>query len=265
MKTHRLISIVGAFLLLTVAAQADWNPGDPHKMHYPQLPDPNGWDVNITADMMFDDWQCSQSGPVSDLHFWTSWQNDMPSDIIWIDVEIWKDMPEEDPDNVLGYSYPRDEVWSIRLQPGEWTEHHYGSGDQGWLDFQNPPPTQPGHPGYVLHDHQEFYQINIDDIENPFIQQEGEIYWVGIHAGVSDISTALGWKTTMDNWNDDAVYWWTFPDQEPPEDPDWREMIDPITGESIDMAFVITPEPNVITMILVTSGGFLFIRRKFMY
>jgi len=27
-------------------AFADWAPGDPHKMHFPQEPDPYGWDVD---------------------------------------------------------------------------------------------------------------------------------------------------------------------------------------------------------------------------
>lgn len=32
-------------LAFGVPALADWNPGDGHKMHFPQLPDEDGWNV----------------------------------------------------------------------------------------------------------------------------------------------------------------------------------------------------------------------------
>jgi len=32
----------------TGPVRADWDPGDGHKMHFPQLPDPEGWDVRIS-------------------------------------------------------------------------------------------------------------------------------------------------------------------------------------------------------------------------
>ena len=56
--------------MIAVPALADWDIGDGHKMHYPQLPDPNGWDVNLTGNKVFDDWRCGGSGPVDDIHFW---------------------------------------------------------------------------------------------------------------------------------------------------------------------------------------------------
>ena len=66
-------------VLLCVAALAgpalaDWDPEDGHKMHFPQLPDPNGYDVS--AYCLTDDWTCSETGPVTDIHFWGSCQGD---------------------------------------------------------------------------------------------------------------------------------------------------------------------------------------------
>ncbi len=57
--------------------QCGWQSGDPHKMHFPQLPDVEGWDVDVTyANILADDWKCSETGPVEDIHFWYSWLGD---------------------------------------------------------------------------------------------------------------------------------------------------------------------------------------------
>jgi len=73
---RRVVSAGLAIVLSAVGAAADWQPADGHKMHFPQLPDEEGWDVNATAPMILaDDWRCSQSGLVTDIHFWGSWRD----------------------------------------------------------------------------------------------------------------------------------------------------------------------------------------------
>ena len=242
-KCFVVLSVVVVCTGAALPVSADWFPEDGHKMHFPQLPDPTGWDVSLVADTMFDDWQCSSTGTVDDVHFWTSWRGDQPSDLLWIDLSIWSDVPANDPSNQLGISYPGAELWADRFQPGEWRIAAPEVGLQGWFNPQ-PPEDQV----VIPNDHQLYYQINIEDIENPFVQEEGKIYWLGIHIGPSDPNTAIGWKTSQDHWNDDAVYWWTIPGS----NVSWRELIDPATGESLDMAFVITgsavPEPGSLVL-----------------
>jgi hypothetical protein len=47
-----------------------------HKMHFPQLPDLEGWDVYaVYPKTLADDWQCSETGEVLDIHFWGSWRD----------------------------------------------------------------------------------------------------------------------------------------------------------------------------------------------
>ncbi|MCJ7578787.1 MAG: hypothetical protein MUO91_10085, partial [candidate division Zixibacteria bacterium] len=47
-----------------------------HKMHFPQLPDLEGWDVYaVYPKTLADDWKCSATGPVTDIHFWGSWKD----------------------------------------------------------------------------------------------------------------------------------------------------------------------------------------------
>ena len=71
----RLIPLL-CLAVFTLPAWADWQPGDGHKMHFPQLPDENGWDVKGCEGIcLADDWECSESGPVTDIHFWGSWKN----------------------------------------------------------------------------------------------------------------------------------------------------------------------------------------------
>ena len=53
MKTVLTALVISGTLILGAApAAADWDPnGEPatnHKMHYPQYPDPSGWDVDFT-------------------------------------------------------------------------------------------------------------------------------------------------------------------------------------------------------------------------
>ena len=74
------------------------------------------------------------------------------------------------------------------------------------------------------------------------------------------MGTEFGWKTSLDHWNDDATYYYTIDGIDPPY---WNELIDPVQGVSLDMAFVITtiPEPSTIVLLMIGTGA-LFIRRS---
>ena len=151
-------------------AFADWDPGDGHKMHYPQLPDPNGWDVYNFQTLLGDDWQCSSSGPVTDIHFWGSWQGDDPirNDLLVFDISIWSNRPAgqiEPPP----FSTPEERLWQRTFSYPEFNVRGPQTGDQGWLE---PPDV------FIRPDHNLFWQYNITNIQDPFIQQQGEIYWL---------------------------------------------------------------------------------------
>ncbi len=262
MKTGWTMGVVlcVAWLLLVSPAMADWVVGDGHKMHSPQMPDPDGWDIDVLTDTVYDDFECAQSGPIDDVHFWVSWKgedalNPVPgANITWIDISFHGDIPADQ--SGLGFSHPDslmygDPLWTKRFLPGEFTYwQDYGTplgltGDQGWFS--------PEEPTVIEDDHTLFHQINITEIPNAFVQEEGTIYWLGIHIGVADINTSIGWKTTPieNGWNDDATYWY---------DGGWNELFDPVSGESLDMAFVITPEPA--TLSLLVLGGMAALRRR---
>lgn len=237
----------------TIPMYAHWDPGDDYKMHYPQLPDPEGWDVyaeyqdggypgwpwwGCTKRGLADDWQCNESGYVEDIHFWGSWKGDVVGYTGNIYVAIFED----------DSGTPGDILWDNVFEVGDYQVREYGGGDQGWFD----PYT-----GYYKEsDHDNIYQYNIPFIEDPFYQEEGTIYWLGL--SMNFVGCEWGWKTSQDHFGADAAYLLNF--QYPPAWWDWRELIDPVTSQSLDLAFVITPEPS--TVCLLGLGALALLRKR---
>lgn len=244
-----IVSLAATLFSGASVARGDWIPGDPYKMHFPQLPDPQGWDVNFTfPKVLADDWLCTETGPVQDVHFWFSFQHDLIAPITGVHVSIHSDIP--DPDGPFGplYSKPGEVLWERHFAPtdSELTIRGPFSGMQGWLD-PNPPVTA------QRPDHQTFYQMNIENIRQPFIQEQGKIYWLDLWMTLANPDARVGWKTSLEHFQDDAVW-----DDLPLGAAPWQELRDP-TGISLDMAFVITPEP---TMAVLGLCGMSLLRRR---
>jgi uncharacterized repeat protein (TIGR01451 family) len=205
-----------------------------HKMHYPQLPDPNGWDIVSTLGyavnpgiLTADDFMCTKSGPITDIHFWGSWVADEVAPILGFYLSIH--------DNIPGppYSMPGAELWSAYVADFEVTLE--GGGAEGWYDPNS---------GWWFHpDHSMYFRYDIDSIPEPFVQDSGTIYWLNVMADIGPPGYAglpgwplWGWKTSISpHFEDDAVWsLWTPPGYT------WEPLEDPRTGVSLDMAFVIT-------------------------
>ena len=205
-----------------VPEECDWQPGDPYKMHYPQLPDEAGWDVMATEPVVLaDDWMCSDTGWVKDIHFWGSWKNGIEGEILYFVLSIHEDIPaEQNPD---GYSKPGATLWERDIAVFNATPIDPPTAE-GWYD--------PSTGEYIIDDHQAYFQYNVClDEPDWFWQEEGTIYWLNISAVVADpAQTSWGWKSTLDHWNDDAVWaYWGELNWIEIYEPEW-EPFDPITN-----------------------------------
>lgn len=243
-----LIAVAVVLSFLAAPAAANWYPGDGHKMHFPQLPDPYGWDVEISSydnqHELADDWKCSSSGPVGDIHFWYSVEGDADTVIDCVAASIYLD------DRTGDYSKPGQLRWSRAFNNFS-VVHDYGDGIglQGFAD--------PQEGTWQADNHSLYHQINITEIDDPFIQEEGTIYWLGLHVWWDGTHEPVGWKTSKDHFEDIAV----FRDLTGA----WIPLDEQYCGapEPLSLAFVITPEPG--TFVLLAMAGvsaLLFVWRK---
>ena len=284
-KKSLFISVVVALVALAGGvSRADWDPGDPHKMHYPQLPDltTTGMDVLAnapypgatapTAKILADDWQCSDSGPVTDIHIWGSWLEDI------LPTRQQGDLAIQDPENVVfrlsiladipaepggGHSRPGEKLWERLYSPVHpgWTWRQYQS--KILESFYDPNINQ------IIGVDTEVYQYNFFiDPADAFQQEEGTIYWLEVVAAALDLQAVFGWKTSLDHFNDDAVWGDVVGvDPDPSADPqEWFQLRYPadhqFRGQSIDLAFVITPEPATLGLLLLGGLAMMLSRSR---
>jgi hypothetical protein len=228
-----------------------------YKMHWPQLPDPNGWDVRASSSpptdpdpdglrkVLADDFLCSSNGLINHITFWGSWFSNMFDEaasyqgIANIHLSIHADIPAGE---LAQWSMPQvPALWQIDFDPAfppqGWTvlpPQEEEPSRQGWYDPNTGQWQTNNHDRYFR------YEIFIPN-EMAFEQMEGTIYWIDISV---DTKVGLwGWKTSRSpHFNDDAV-WADLPVNDPLQ---WNELRDPLDEAiSLDLAFIIdeyTPE-----------------------
>jgi hypothetical protein len=235
----------------TGAATADWEVGDPATFY--QLPDPTGWDVySEWCSGVANDWTASETAPITDIHFWGSWKNDMIGEIGEVLIQIF------DNDVSGSFARPGNQIWECVFSNDDSNPNNdytsrllYPEGDLGWYDPR-------GINDWHINDHVEMYQCSIPNINNPFTQEAGHTYWLMISTHCE--GGEWGWKTSTDVVGNSSVFWDTFGywggNYQQLKQP--YGYSDPRTP--LDVAFVLTiPEPA--TLLLFAFSG-LFLKRR---
>jgi hypothetical protein len=273
-----LMAVVLPVVLYSGPARADWNMNDPYK--WLQLPDlrvepgipPLGIDVDVTdrappgpppdglPRVVADDFLCTKPDLITDIHIWGSWKfNNLPfgnnPNGVMFRLSIHSDVPaNENPQGL--FSKPGPILWEMEFQPTQYVSRVWESGvPEGWYD----PATQL----YIPNADDICWQYNFRIPDALAFLQQGTtthplVYWLDVDAVVQDPNPEVefGWKTSFQHWNDDAT--WQLDIVDPPIN-SWNELRypggHPLYPRSIDMAFVITPEPGSVVMLL---GAALF-------
>ncbi len=150
MKKPNLKFCIALVFVLTLCispyAKADWNEGDPNKMHWPQLPDltTTGMDVNTSMTFLADDFECTEDGPITDIHIWGSFVDDaLPVEgegSLIFQLEISSNIPEQEPmfaPQVLAddfYCETTGPITDIHIW-GSWYHDYPPFGDPGQVTF----------------------------------------------------------------------------------------------------------------------------------
>ena len=230
------------------AGQEWWRGGEcgsvcwlTHKMHWPQSPadiedgvNPR-LDVSLGRVVLADDFVCTETGPIQYIVIWGGFLNNVlpegGSDSLTFELSIYADVPATG-DN---WSRPGRQMWTRIFDPGQYTRR---TEDNRWTEAWYDPADGVYLPERAeeLQEREE-YSFCIE--EEPFVQEQGTIYWLAVRDLSADPNEyTFGWTTTglEKRWNDRAVYLQT-------EDEGWIELSYPeehrLVGQPLGLAFVI--------------------------
>ena len=204
-------------------------PADTNTVKFVQWPKTiGGYDVyDRTVLFLADDFRCTNTGPITDIHIWCSYSNDEVSNPpIWL--SIWSDVPAGPTNN---YSHPGQLLWQQSFTPDKYQRYFWGCGAEKFY--------MPWGSGFYLPDTQVYYYVFYPT--NAFLQQgtpqSPVTYWLSVYCLDNSF---FGWKTSTNAFQDAAV--WAF--WPPSTGNTWTPMTDPDFGGPLNMAFKITTSTN---------------------
>ena len=196
-----------------------------------------GYDVDNNYYVLADDFVCTNSGPITDIHLWGSWLFDTPVTntlVFWLGI-----YDDVQPGPGSNFSHPGTNLlWQQWFGPGQYSESKWATGQEYFLD--------PGSQQIIGGDTQAWYYCFYPS--NPFTQSGNltapKTYWLAAYAQLPAGTSggASGWKTTTNLLHDISVHA-LWPGVPPTNNPGWTPTLLP-TGGPLDLAFKLTTPTN---------------------
>jgi hypothetical protein len=194
---------------------------------------PGGTNVNASQNLtLADDFLCTNTGPVTDIHLWGSWLKDNIDPNVIFTLSIWSDVPKQTNGGTIIPSHPGVVLWSEPFGPGEYYQCPYASAPEQFYD--------PSIFTVLGNDTNVYYLCFYP--RQPFRQQGTATaptnYWLSVNAQTSAAGQALfGWHTSFEFYNDVPVW------GNGPNPPAWNTLTDTF-GNPLSMAFKLTTPTN---------------------
>ena len=224
-KLFPLLPLASILLLAATPVRADWpNTNATKWVQYPDLS--FGVDFAATQPLILaEDFQCTDPGPITDIHIWAAWVGNTPDPNTVVTLGIWTDVPA-----IPGgpFSHPGRLLWSQAFGPGQYAVRPWMTAPE---IFWNPDTGFQGSDNLIFQ--YNFYPTT------PFVQQGSanapQTYWLSVTA--AQTTAMFGWKTSTNQWSDVAVYGHV---QGGTALGDWQRTYDPRTQAPLSFAFALT-------------------------
>jgi hypothetical protein len=263
-----LASASAIFWCATMPAMGQVQCVDTNVVKYIQPPNLAGFDVLNTAWTLADDFICTNTGPISDIHIWGSWLNNNKSTITNFWLGIYDDVPANPNNPTNSNSHPGNLLWQESFTPGgavpgQFVESFWADSQEQFLD--------PGPPAIIGTDDQAWYYCLYPT--NPFTQTGSssapKVYWlaayVQVSSAVGEPTPQYGWKTTSIVQNDTSVHT-PWPGSAPGTNASWIPTgYQPPAGGPLvplDLAFKLeTPTNTSSALCMDTNDGVKYIQQ----
>jgi hypothetical protein len=201
-------------------------------------------------DVLADDFLCTSTGPISDIHLWGSWLNNLHGTVTNFWIGIYSDVPAVTnfSKGTVTPSHPGLLLWQQPFSFGQYAET---PGPTGQEYFYNPTNNMT-----LGGDTQAWYYCFYPT--NPFVQQGTAAnptnYWLAVRAQLLPEASMFGWKSSLVPYHDAAV-WGTVNAVGLPNG-DWQSMTNPLNNQQIDLSFKLeTPSNSPPPVVCIETNG----------
>ena len=205
-----------------------------------------GSDLNTTSGFLLaDDFPCTNTGPITDIHLWGSWQNDQVDSGASFVLAIWSDVPN---DPLTGTSHPGQLLWTQTFNPGDYAMCPYTSLQEGFYEIYQSGAGYSSLTGYSTNlDYLCFNLFPTNGFTQAGTAAAPTNYWLSVTEQASPgVQLYFGWKSSAQAYNHQAVWGYSFYVTDPANATNWTPTVDPVSSGALNLAFKINTATNAI-------------------